>query len=139
MGTKRRPRTGVYWKSLSISPAMEYFILTAARRTRCPWPTLFDQIREFMYACNRNLHFIHSFLTISLPGFFPQDSRVFNGPDGLQYRWRPSTSSADVVVGVSHGIRPRRHPKCSSPSLSSKIPVVLSSPSSAQHGKRGTR
>ena len=26
------------------------------------------------------------------------NSRVFNGPDGLQYRWRPSTNSQDIVL-----------------------------------------
>jgi hypothetical protein len=28
----------------------------------------------------------------------PQGSRVFEGPDGLQYRWRPSLSTTDIVV-----------------------------------------
>ncbi|EGO01780.1 hypothetical protein SERLA73DRAFT_85661 [Serpula lacrymans var. lacrymans S7.3] len=27
-----------------------------------------------------------------------QGARVFNGPDGLPYRWRPSGSSADIVL-----------------------------------------
>jgi hypothetical protein len=27
-----------------------------------------------------------------------QGARIFNGPDGLQYRWRPSGNSADVFV-----------------------------------------
>jgi hypothetical protein len=26
------------------------------------------------------------------------NSRVFNGPDGFQYRWRPSTTSQDIVL-----------------------------------------
>ncbi|KAH8999350.1 hypothetical protein EDB92DRAFT_1833676 [Lactarius akahatsu] len=26
------------------------------------------------------------------------NSRVFNGPDGFQYRWRPSTNSQDIVL-----------------------------------------
>jgi len=26
------------------------------------------------------------------------NSRVFNGPDGYQYRWRPSTTSQDIVL-----------------------------------------
>ena len=28
-----------------------------------------------------------------------KNSRVFNGPDGFQYRWRPSTTNQDIVVG----------------------------------------
>ena len=40
-------------------------------------------------------------------------SRVFNGPDGLQYRWRPSTNSQDIVLqdpdnNVIAFIRPTR-------------------------------
>lgn len=30
---------------------------------------------------------------------YEQGSRVFNGPDGLQYRWRPSPTNADILVG----------------------------------------
>ncbi|KAF8261604.1 hypothetical protein EI94DRAFT_1745593 [Lactarius quietus] len=45
------------------------------------------------------------------------NSRVFNGPDGLQYRWRPSTTSQDIVlqdpnnhvVAFIRHIRPRRY------------------------------
>ncbi|KAK0490700.1 hypothetical protein IW261DRAFT_1323378 [Armillaria novae-zelandiae] len=30
-------------------------------------------------------------------------SRVFNGPDGQQYRWRPSTTSSDIVLQDANG------------------------------------
>lgn len=29
-----------------------------------------------------------------------QSSRVFNGPDGYQYRWKPNSASSDIVVSV---------------------------------------
>ena len=32
--------------------------------------------------------------------FPPQGVRMFNGPDGLQYRWRPSPSGSDTLVGI---------------------------------------
>lgn len=32
----------------------------------------------------------------------PQDTRIFNGPDGYQYCWRPSNNSTnDILVGLS--------------------------------------
>jgi len=44
-------------------------------------------------------------------------SRVFNGPDGLQYRWRPSPTNADIllqdangtVIAFFHPTRPTRY------------------------------
>ena len=41
------------------------------------------------------------------------NSRVFNGPDGYQYRWKPSTNSPDVALQDPNGnmiafIRPTR-------------------------------
>lgn len=41
------------------------------------------------------------------------NSRLFHGPDGLQYRWRPSTNSQDIVLqdlnnNVIAFIRPTR-------------------------------
>lgn len=46
------------------------------------------------------------------------NSRVFNGPDGFQYRWRPSTTNQDIVlldpnnnvIAFIHPIRPTRYP-----------------------------
>ena len=29
-----------------------------------------------------------------------QGVRMFNGPDGLQYRWRPNPSSSDILVSL---------------------------------------
>lgn len=29
-----------------------------------------------------------------------QGVRMFNGPDGLQYRWRPSSSTSDILVSL---------------------------------------
>ncbi|EPQ59592.1 hypothetical protein GLOTRDRAFT_103590 [Gloeophyllum trabeum ATCC 11539] len=33
-----------------------------------------------------------------------QGARVFNGPDGLQYRWRPNRSSRDIILQDPNGI-----------------------------------
>jgi len=35
-----------------------------------------------------------------------QGSRVFNGPDGSQYRWRPSSTNADILVGSNPLVLP---------------------------------
>jgi len=32
-----------------------------------------------------------------------QGARLFNGPDGVEYRWRPSTTSSDVLLQDSGG------------------------------------
>ncbi|KXN93018.1 hypothetical protein AN958_09965, partial [Leucoagaricus sp. SymC.cos] len=31
-------------------------------------------------------------------------SRVFDGPDGLQYRWRPSPTNADILLQDANGV-----------------------------------
>ena len=41
------------------------------------------------------------------------NSRLFNGPDGFQYRWKPSTNSQDIVLQDPNGnmiafVRPTR-------------------------------
>jgi len=38
--------------------------------------------------------------------WYNQGSRVFNGPDGSQYRWRPNPTNADILVGPNPLVLP---------------------------------
>lgn len=107
-------------------------------RTRCPWRTWSVPILAYMYVAES------TFLR-SVSDTLPQGSRVFNGPDGVQYRWRPSSNNTDIVVS-SHSnffclpaLTPIQHLLIADMQISCKTLTVLSSPSSDQPARRGTK
>lgn len=56
-----------------------------------------DLVRQdaLVYVSPLALDNLHSSLDLT---FTCQGGRIFTGPDGFQYRWRPSGSTQDVVV-----------------------------------------
>ncbi|KAF4619522.1 hypothetical protein D9613_005485 [Agrocybe pediades] len=67
-------------------------------------PNKEDRIAKFEWAPNGGLGRVligkHSLRMADLARPDPSiyGARYFTGPDGLQYRWRPSTASADIVL-----------------------------------------
>lgn len=54
-----------------------------------------DLVRQDALVYVSPLNDLHSSLSLM---WVQQGGRIFTGPDGFQYRWRPSGSSQDVVV-----------------------------------------
>lgn len=95
MGTERRSRScgdwqGMHFSSLGHSSQRR---LNFGSRAHYPWQTSSAQSQGHPYVYPNTLSVQSNYRTP-----ISKDNRVFNGPDGYQYRWRPSNNSFNDVV-----------------------------------------
>lgn len=98
MGCQWWLRTRCDWQGLlGRSPVKDSNILNYAQQNTLPMSDLVRPDPRIYVSFFRMDHRRVEDLTSCSQG-----ARVFNGPDGLQYRWRPSQNGADVVVSFQN-------------------------------------
>ncbi|CAK5263068.1 unnamed protein product [Mycena citricolor] len=94
---------GVIYRFSTVVSATGQSVTTLYRTIR---PNKEDRVAKLEWAQNGGLGRVNTLPMADLVRADPriQDSRVFYGPDGLQYRWRPSSNNTDIVLQDHNGV-----------------------------------
>ncbi|KAF7355184.1 hypothetical protein MSAN_01434100 [Mycena sanguinolenta] len=106
--TNQDPRESVLFNSWGIMYRFQTTVSASGQSVTTLWRAIRankeDRVAKLEWAANGGLgRVIIGKNTLPMADLVRTDprihgSRVFNGPDGLQYRWRPSSNNTDIVV-----------------------------------------
>lgn len=125
--TNQDPRESQLFNSWGVLYRFQTSVAANGQSTTTLWrairPNKEDRVARLEWASNGGLgRIVIGKNTLPMSDLVRADpqvfgSRVFNGPDGLQYRWRPSPTNADIllqdannkVIAFFHPTRPTRY------------------------------
>ncbi|KAJ7499093.1 hypothetical protein FB451DRAFT_25465 [Mycena latifolia] len=112
--TNQDPRESVLFNSWGVLYRFQTTVNPNGQSVTTLWRTIRpnkeDRVAKLEWAANGGLgRVVIGKNTLPMADLVRTDpriygSRVFNGPDGLQYRWRPSSNNTDIVLQDSNGV-----------------------------------
>ncbi|KAJ7937224.1 hypothetical protein B0H13DRAFT_2302943 [Mycena leptocephala] len=112
--TNQDPRESVLFNSWGVLYRFQTTVTASGQSVTTLWrairPNKEDRVAKLEWAANGGLgRVVIGKNTLPMADLVRTDpriygSRVFNGPDGLQYRWRPSSNNTDIVLQDSNGV-----------------------------------
>ncbi|KAK7061594.1 hypothetical protein R3P38DRAFT_3490022 [Favolaschia claudopus] len=117
--TNQDPRESVLFNSWGVLYRFQTVVSASGQSVTTLWrvirPNKEDRVAKLEWAANGGLgRVIIGKNTLPMADLVRTDpriygSRVFNGPDGLQYRWRPSSNNTDIVLDPSPSLRTSKY------------------------------
>ncbi|KAJ7742439.1 hypothetical protein DFH07DRAFT_750461 [Mycena maculata] len=112
--TNQDPRESVLFNSWGVLYRFQTTVTASGQSVTTLWRTIRpnkeDRVAKLEWAANGGLgRVVIGKNTLPMADLVRTDpriygARVFNGPDGLQYRWRPSSNNTDIVLQDSNGV-----------------------------------